>query len=495
MAVTVGQTYYVRVFGAGGATNPNYSLTVDVPAPPSPSGDALEDNDSFATARVLTAVDQTYSNLSIDAANDDDYYAITPTASGTLAVSLAFQHSQGDIDMRIFNSAQTELGLSDSTTNAEQLSFTVTAGQTYYLRIYGFEGAVNPNYTMTIDAPTPPAPGTGSITYLSATAGGSLTSTDGSPSLSFTDADILKLTVQPNSQYGYVLHFDGSDVGLTTSNEDVDAFAFLPDGSLVLSTVGSFSVPAAGGGTISGGGEDLLRFVPTTLGSATAGTWSLYFDGSDVGLSGSAENIDAVAVLTDARVLVSTAGAFSAGGTSGQDEDLFAFTPTTLGSTTAGSWAIYFDGSDVGLSTNDNEDVNALYVRETGGTPTLFLSTVGNFSVTGASGANEDAFAFAPTTLGSTTAGTFGPGLAFDGSLYGLGSFTVDGIHLVSPVSPLAASVVSPVAPTANSNSLPNLAMRQTPQGRRIAARKPVATTNPAAGFPAIGVTGGRGRQ
>ncbi len=97
---------------------------------------------------------------------------------------------------------------------------------------------------------------------------------------------------------------------------------------------------------------------------------------------------------------------FSASGASGQDEDLFAFTPTALGSTTAGSWAIYFDGSDVGLSTNDNEDVNALYVREGGGNPTLFLSTLGNFSVTGASGANEDAFAFTPTTLGSTTAGT-----------------------------------------------------------------------------------------
>ncbi len=243
VAVTAGQTYFVRVFGASGATNPTYSMTVDVPAPAGGTGDALEQNDTFATARNLAAVDQVYGNLSIDVANDDDYYAIVPTNSGTLTVGLAFQNSQGDIDMRIYNAAQTELGLSDSTTNAEQLSLAVIAGQTYFVRVYGFEGTVNPNYTMTIDVPAAPAPCASSVTYLSTTGGGNLTSTDGSSSLSFADADILKLSVQSNGQYGYQLHFDASDVGLTTTNEDIDAFAFLPDSSIVVSTVGSFSVP------------------------------------------------------------------------------------------------------------------------------------------------------------------------------------------------------------------------------------------------------------
>jgi hypothetical protein len=114
-----------------------------------------------------------------------------------------------------------------------------------------------------------------------------------------------------------------------------------------------------------------------------------------------------------------------------------------LGTSTAGSWSIYFDGSDVGLATNGNEDVNALYVRETAGNPTLYFSTLGNFAVTGASGANEDAVAFTPTGLGQNTAGAFGPGLAFDGSLYGLGPFNVDGIHLVPPASPLAGGAQS----------------------------------------------------
>ena len=159
VAVTAGQTYYVRVYGAGGATNPNYSMTIDVPAPPSGGGgDALEENDSFAAARTLTAEDQIYSNLSIDAAFDDDYYRIVPTSSGTMSVSVAFQHSQGDIDMQVFNGSQSQIGLSDSTSNGESLTWSATAGQTYYVRVYGFQGATNPNYTMTVDVPSAPRP-------------------------------------------------------------------------------------------------------------------------------------------------------------------------------------------------------------------------------------------------------------------------------------------------------------------------------------------------
>ena len=280
-------------------------------------------------------------------------------------------------------------------------------------------------------------PGTAdAVYYLSTAANGTLASTNGVPNLSFTSADILKLSVLTNGQYQYELYLDGSDVGLTTTAENMDAFAVLSDGSILVSTTGNFSVPASGGGTLSGVGQDVLRFVPSTLGATTAGAWSMYFDGSDVGLTTADENIDAVGVLADGRVLISTTGPFSVTGVSaGQDEDLAAFAPTSLGSNTAGTWSLYFDGSDVGLATNDNEDIDALDILESGGNPRLFFSTVGNFAVTGASGANEDVLAFNPTTVGSNTAGTFGPGLAFDGSVYGLGAFNLDGIDFSSTSS------------------------------------------------------------
>jgi hypothetical protein len=48
------------------------------------------------------------------------------------------------------------------------------------------------------------------------------------------------------------------------------------------------------------------------------------------------------------------------------------------------------------------------------------MSAPDPFAVTGLSGADEDAFVFAPSALGATTAGTYAQTLYFDGSAYGL---------------------------------------------------------------------------
>ena len=146
------------------------------------------------------------------------------------------------------------------------------------------------------------------------------------------------------------MYFDGSDVGLTVAGEDVDAFEVLTDGRLVLSTVDSASVPG-----VSGADEDLLVFTQTSLGATTSGSYALYFDGSDVGLTTTNEDVDAAAVDAAGRIYLSTLGAFSVTGTGGSDEDVFVFNPTTLGANTAGSYdsALYFDGSAFGLSSND----------------------------------------------------------------------------------------------------------------------------------------------
>ena len=278
--------------------------------------------------------------------------------------------------------------------------------------------------------------------YFSASAGGTLFGSSGTP-LGFTDADIVRLAVGNSGAYEFELYFDGSDVGLSTANEDIDAFDILPSGSIVLSTVGSFSVPGPSGISIGGSGHDLLLFTPTRLGSTTAGVWHLYFDGSDVGLTTNNENVDAVSVLEDGRILVSTTGNVSVPGTGGDDKDLLALTPTLLGDVTAGTWGTYFDGSDVEL-TSSAEDVDALFVDAAAGAPglpALFFSTRGNFAVTGLSGTNDDVFQFTPTLLGGTTAGSYGPGLTLDGSRTGLDSFDIDGIHLGLAPSPATASI------------------------------------------------------
>ncbi len=201
------------------------------------------------------------------------------------------------------------------------------------------------------------------------------------------------------------VYFDGSDVGL--SSFAIDALAVLPSGELLISVdIDGTLVGITGGpsGT-SIDDSDILKFTPTTLGANTAGTWSFYFDGSDVGLTTSNEDVDALSILPSGAIGISTLGAATVTGLLGiEDEDIFGFTPTALGAVTTGAWSYYFDGSDVGLSTNANEDIDAFYSPTTGA---MSFSTLAAFSVTGLSGLDEDAFNFTATTTGTATAGTF----------------------------------------------------------------------------------------
>jgi hypothetical protein len=218
----------------------------------------------------------------------------------------------------------------------------------------------------------------------------------------------------------FSLYFDGSDVGLGSFT--LDAFAVISPTEILMSFTSAGTV-----GGVAMDDSDILTFTATSLGATTAGTFSMYFDGSDVGLSSDSEDVDAVELLASGRLLVSTTGSVSVPGvSSGADEDLLEFTPTSLGTSTAGSWTLYFDGSDVGLSSS-SEDVDAVAVDGSG---KIHLSTTGAFAVSGVSGADEDVFVFTPTSLGSTTQGTFAPALFFDASNHGLGGNDVYAIDL-----------------------------------------------------------------
>ncbi|HLE15845.1 MAG TPA: hypothetical protein VI776_13940 [Anaerolineales bacterium] len=143
------------------------------------------------------------------------------------------------------------------------------------------------------------------------------------------------------------LVFDGSDVGLGESNaEDVDAFAVLPDGAIAISTEADPDVPGVQGER----DEDLLRCLGT-LGPATTCTWSMYFDGSDVGLANSgAEDVDGAAVK-GSQIYLSTLGGFNVPGLQGGGEDVFVCNATsTGGDTVCSSFSLYFDGSTAGIA-------------------------------------------------------------------------------------------------------------------------------------------------
>jgi len=218
------------------------------------------------------------------------------------------------------------------------------------------------------------------------------------------------------------LFFDASDVGISTSGQDLNDI-YIVDSDTILIT---FIAPATLG-ALQVDARDVVLFDATSLGDTTAGTFSLYLDGSDVGLDTSSEALDGLAVLSDGRVLISTTGGVSVPGVTGNDEDILAFTPTSLGDVTSGTWAIYFDGSDVGLADSSSEDIDAMDVLPNGD---IYLSTLGDFAVNGVSGVNEDVFICTPLSIGDVTACNFSPSLYFDGSTWGLDANDVDAINL-----------------------------------------------------------------
>lgn len=229
-----------------------------------------------------------------------------------------------------------------------------------------------------------------------------------------SDEDILRF-----DGTGFSMFFDGSDVGVGSVN--LNAFAIIDSDTILM----SFDNPVAISGLGTVDDSDIVQFDATSLGDTTAGTFSWFFDGSDVGLSADSEDIDGIDFLPNGQLLISTIDSVSVTGVSGQDEDILILTPTSLGENTAGSWAMYFDGSDVGLADTSDEDVDGLTISTSG---SIYLTTLGNFAVTGISGADEDVFVCIPDSIGSDTACTFSSALAFDGSVWGLSGNDVDAI-------------------------------------------------------------------
>jgi hypothetical protein len=232
------------------------------------------------------------------------------------------------------------------------------------------------------------------------------------------DEDILKF-----DGTNWSLFFDGSDVGL--AGTDLVAFHLIDSDSILM----SFNSPVTVGG-LSITPQDIVRFNATSLGTTTAGTFKMHFDGSDVELTTAAESIDAIARLDGRRLLISTTGDPIVNNIPRADEDVLVFTPTSLGSVTAGTWKMYFDGSDVGLADVSGEDVDAVDVTSNGN---IYLSIAGKLSVPGLTGVDEDVFICVPTSTGSNTACNYSPTLYFEGSTWGLDANDVDAIHYLAP--------------------------------------------------------------
>ncbi|HQR05990.1 MAG TPA: SdrD B-like domain-containing protein [Gemmatales bacterium] len=332
-----------------------------------------------------------------------------------------------------------------------------------------------------------PGSQTAGVWYMTfAGANTTLTNSDGSTTV-VKDTDIVRLTSPAAGQWRYDVFFQGSNFGLTSGNESIDAFTFTKAGDIIISTKNTFSVSTtyASNGNISGPaitglGEDLIKFTPSgpnTGSGIQGGVWSMFFDGSDVQLSGSSENVDAVSLVysgnTISKVLISTTGQASVPGIVANPQDVMSFTPTSLGATTSGTFKKYFIGTTAanGLNDNINENVDALFFLPNPSDstkPSLFMSTAGSFNVPSLTGNKADILRYDVTgASGTTVLGSF-TSIALPSNSFGHGATNVTGFYM--------GGVATDPDPFGNSGS------SSAPSFAQLLSAQPSA-----AGFSAIG--------
>jgi hypothetical protein len=404
-------------------------------------------NDSAANATNLgtPAIGSQVSieTVSIDDNNDQDWYRFSVDANRRVSIDLipvgstyleGPQNSDGSCSAGTAYNAATvhNLGFQVLDSNGSTVLATVNAvgaGQTEqllnqplnaaghkYIRVFGDTTDSVQQYTLRFTVRSASAGGGQSALYLSSSTGGSV------GGVTFADEDIL--VYDPNMGT-WAIYVDGSDIGITG---DIDALHIEPDGTLLLSLDAPATLPGVGRVDDS----DVIRFTPSQLGPTTAGVFSLYLIGADVGLTTNGEDIDALDRAADGALLVSILGSGSVpksgGGTiTVADEDLIKLNPAD------NRWSLHFDGSDVQLSASSEDLWGASTDPATG---ILRLTTAGAFNV-GLTGNAADVLACAPGSYGPSTTCTYS--LYWDGDPPGWAGEITDALYIGAPPADMAA--------------------------------------------------------
>ncbi len=117
-------------FDLGDSAVYDLDVTIDA-ATPTCTDDGLEDNDTLETARPIGG---STAALRV-CTGDDDFYSFALGAGDTLTVLAEFTDTEGDIDVRVLNSAGAAVASAVTTTDDEILEYTAVEAGTYYVRV------------------------------------------------------------------------------------------------------------------------------------------------------------------------------------------------------------------------------------------------------------------------------------------------------------------------------------------------------------------------
>lgn len=153
-------TYTIRIFGFSGANSAScYTLTVTTTPVSGGCASALDNSTNGTTAGAATIPFNTNTTGLISPTGDIDHYKFVITTGGTITLTLTTL--PGDYDLKLLNSAGTQLAISQAGgTTSETINATVAAG-TYYAQVYGYNGANSATvcYTLRVALGTASRPG------------------------------------------------------------------------------------------------------------------------------------------------------------------------------------------------------------------------------------------------------------------------------------------------------------------------------------------------
>lgn len=100
------------------------------------------------------------SGLSLHLAGNRDFFRFYCAGVGTSAdtIRLDFVDAQGDVDLRLKNSTGQTVASSEGATDRELILLTGRPAGWYYIEVFGYQDALNPSYTLTINPPNNNAP-------------------------------------------------------------------------------------------------------------------------------------------------------------------------------------------------------------------------------------------------------------------------------------------------------------------------------------------------
>ena len=122
--------------------------------------DLLEPNNTFLTATELGVVrgHGTVENaeLSIHETGDEDWFAFELAAAAGRGhyVAIEFDHEEGDLDLELYDAGGELVAWSAGVDDVEEIGGEGLLAGEYVLRVFGYDGDTNPEYTVHYNAPT-----------------------------------------------------------------------------------------------------------------------------------------------------------------------------------------------------------------------------------------------------------------------------------------------------------------------------------------------------